>query len=104
MTTSRPRSPGLDDLRPDLPGAGHRQGPRPADRPGGDRPGRARRPCSPDGVLTMHDAARAVDYETIVLLFGMMVVVAYLRLAGLLRPGDRTDRRTVLRAIFAAGA
>ena len=34
------------------------------------------------GVLSMRDAARAVDYETIVLLFGMMVVVAYLRLAG----------------------
>jgi Na+/H+ antiporter NhaD/arsenite permease-like protein len=34
------------------------------------------------GVLTVHDAARAVDYETIVLLFGMMVVVSYLRLAG----------------------
>ena len=34
------------------------------------------------GVLSMGDAARAVDYETIVLLFGMMVVVAYLRLAG----------------------
>jgi Na+/H+ antiporter NhaD/arsenite permease-like protein len=34
------------------------------------------------GVLTMPDAARAVDYETIILLFGMMVVVAYLRLAG----------------------
>src|ERR1700689_344108 len=34
------------------------------------------------GVLSMQDAARAVDYETIVLLFGMMVVVAYLRLAG----------------------
>jgi Na+/H+ antiporter NhaD/arsenite permease-like protein len=34
------------------------------------------------GGLSMHDAAKAVDYETIVLLFGMMVVVAYLRLAG----------------------
>ena len=34
------------------------------------------------GVLSMGDAARAVDYETIVLLFGMMVVVAYLRMAG----------------------
>jgi Na+/H+ antiporter NhaD/arsenite permease-like protein len=34
------------------------------------------------GVLSMHDAAKAVDYDTIVLLFGMMVVVAYLRLAG----------------------
>ncbi len=34
------------------------------------------------GVLSMRDAARAVDYETIVLLFGMMVVVSYLRIAG----------------------
>ena len=34
------------------------------------------------GICTMRDAAQAVDYETIVLLFGMMVVVAYLRLAG----------------------
>ncbi len=34
------------------------------------------------GVLSLGEAARAVDYETIVLLFGMMVVVAYLRLAG----------------------
>ena len=51
------------------------------------------------GVLSMHDAARAVDYETIVLLFGMMVVVSYLRLAGLLRPGDGSHRRPVLRAL-----
>src|SRR5258707_9872241 len=34
------------------------------------------------GVLSMRDAAEAVDYETIVLLFGMMVVVSYLRMAG----------------------
>jgi Na+/H+ antiporter NhaD/arsenite permease-like protein len=34
------------------------------------------------GVLSMRQAARAVDYETIVLLFGMMVVVSYLRMAG----------------------
>ena len=34
------------------------------------------------GILSMHDAAKAVDYETIVLLFSMMVVVSYLRLAG----------------------
>lgn len=34
------------------------------------------------GVLSLHDAARSVDYETIVLLFAMMVVVSYLRLAG----------------------
>jgi Na+/H+ antiporter NhaD/arsenite permease-like protein len=34
------------------------------------------------GVLSMRAAARAVDYDTLVLLFGMMVVVAYLRMAG----------------------
>jgi Na+/H+ antiporter NhaD/arsenite permease-like protein len=34
------------------------------------------------GVLSMRDAAKAVDYETIVLLFSMMVVVSYLRMAG----------------------
>jgi Na+/H+ antiporter NhaD/arsenite permease-like protein len=34
------------------------------------------------GVVSMHDAARAVDFQTIVLLFGMMVVVSYLRMAG----------------------
>jgi Na+/H+ antiporter NhaD/arsenite permease-like protein len=34
------------------------------------------------GVLSMREAARAVDYQTIVLLFGMMVVVSHLRLAG----------------------
>ncbi len=34
------------------------------------------------GVLSMREAAKAVDYATIVLLFGMMVLVAHLRLAG----------------------
>jgi Na+/H+ antiporter NhaD/arsenite permease-like protein len=34
------------------------------------------------GVLDLKEAARAVDYETLILLFGMMVVVAYLRLSG----------------------
>ena len=34
------------------------------------------------GVLSLRDAAKAVDYETIVLLFSMMLVVSYLRLAG----------------------
>ncbi len=34
------------------------------------------------GVISMRDAAKAVDYETIVLLFGMMVVVAFLQLSG----------------------
>ena len=34
------------------------------------------------GVLDLREAAKAVDYETIVLLFGMMVLIAYLRMAG----------------------
>jgi Na+/H+ antiporter NhaD/arsenite permease-like protein len=34
------------------------------------------------GVLDLRDAAKAVDYKTIVLLFGMMVLVVYLRMAG----------------------
>lgn len=34
------------------------------------------------GVLSMHDAAKSVDYDTLILLFGMMVVVAYLQMAG----------------------
>src|SRR5581483_9958979 len=34
------------------------------------------------GAISLPEAARAVDYRTILLLFGMMVVVAYLRLAG----------------------
>ncbi len=34
------------------------------------------------GVVDLPEAARAVDYETLLLLFGMMVVVAFLRLSG----------------------
>jgi Na+/H+ antiporter NhaD/arsenite permease-like protein len=34
------------------------------------------------GILPLPEAVRSVDYETIILLFGMMVVVAFLRLAG----------------------
>lgn len=34
------------------------------------------------GVLDLRDAARAVDYETLILLFGMMIVAAFLRLSG----------------------
>jgi Na+/H+ antiporter NhaD/arsenite permease-like protein len=34
------------------------------------------------GILNLHDAAKAVDYETLILLFGMMVVVAYLQISG----------------------
>src|SRR5262249_36899273 len=34
------------------------------------------------GAIGFDDAVRAVDYRTIVLLFGMMVLVAHIRLAG----------------------
>jgi Na+/H+ antiporter NhaD/arsenite permease-like protein len=37
------------------------------------------------GVLTFDEAVRAVDYSTLVLLFGMMIVVANLRLSGFFR-------------------
>ncbi len=37
------------------------------------------------GVLTFEEAVRAVDYPTIVLLFGMMIVVANLRFSGFFR-------------------
>jgi Na+/H+ antiporter NhaD/arsenite permease-like protein len=36
-------------------------------------------------VLTVEDAYRAIDYDTIILLFGMMIVVANLRLSGFFR-------------------
>src|SRR3954454_2750673 len=34
------------------------------------------------GVMPFREAVRSVDYQTIVLLLAMMIVVAYLRLAG----------------------
>ena len=36
-------------------------------------------------VLTLEEAYRAIDYDTIILLFGMMIVVANLRLSGFFR-------------------
>ena len=54
------------------------------------------------GVVSMHDAAKAVDYETIVLLFGMMVVVAYLRLAGFFRLATDWIAGPFFRAVFFA--
>ena len=89
--------PGLDDLRPDLPGPGRRQGPRPADRPGGDRPGRrggdARlrraRPARRGEGGRLRDDRPAVRDD------GRRGLPPAGRL---LRPGDRADRRPVLRA------
>src|SRR4051812_32589068 len=37
------------------------------------------------GVLSLEEAYQAVDFNTIVLLFGMMIVVANLRLSGFFR-------------------
>ena len=37
------------------------------------------------GVLTPHEAVAAVDFHTLALLFGMMIVIAHLRLAGFFR-------------------
>src|SRR5690349_11058188 len=37
------------------------------------------------GVLTPEEAYRAIDLDTITLLLGMMIVVAYLRLSGFFR-------------------
>ena len=34
------------------------------------------------GAIGFDDAVHAVDYRTLVLLFGMMILVAHLRLAG----------------------
>lgn len=34
------------------------------------------------GVLSLEEAFQAIDYQTIILLFGMMIVVAHLRLSG----------------------
>src|SRR5512142_316107 len=36
-------------------------------------------------VLTIQEAYAAIDYDTIILLFGMMIVVANLRLSGFFR-------------------
>ncbi len=48
------------------------------------------------GVLTLHDAIAAIDFSTLALLFGMMVVVGTLRTAGFFRAAtailEKTDR------------
>jgi Na+/H+ antiporter NhaD/arsenite permease-like protein len=55
------------------------------------------------GVLDLRDAAKAVDYETLILLFGMMIVVAYLRLSGFfaLATGRISERFASPRALLA---
>jgi len=42
------------------------------------------------GLLPLPDAYRAIDFDTITLLLGVMIVVAYLRLSGLLDFASRT--------------
>src|SRR3954463_9129642 len=57
------------------------------------------------GVLDLHDAAKAVDYETLILLFGMMVVVAFLRLSGFFALAtDRIAARYAAPRTLLAGA
>lgn len=52
------------------------------------------------GAISFDEASRAIDYETIALLFGMMVVVAFLRLAGFF---ERLTRWTLSRVSTAHG-
>ncbi len=49
------------------------------------------------GALTLHDAAKSVDSETILLLFGMMILVAHLELAGFFRLATATIARSFSR-------
>ena len=71
-------------IRGDLSGHGHRQTAWLPARP--RRRGAARRePDGRFGVVTLDDAYRAVDFDTITLLLGMMIVVANLRLSGFFR-------------------
>ena len=89
--------PGLDDLRPDLPGAGLRQDPRPADRPGRDRPGRGGRHARLRRALDARrgEGRRLRDDRPALRHDGGRGPPPHGRV---LRPGDRTDRRPVLRS------
>jgi Na+/H+ antiporter NhaD/arsenite permease-like protein len=55
------------------------------------------------GVLSLDEAYRAVDFNTIVLLLGMMIVVANLRLSGFFRIITRWIARHVKRPILLLG-
>ena len=55
------------------------------------------------GVLSLDEAYRAVDFNTIVLLLGMMIVVANLRLSGFFRVITRWIARHVRRPITLLG-
>jgi Na+/H+ antiporter NhaD/arsenite permease-like protein len=56
------------------------------------------------GVLSLEEAYRAVDLDTIVLLLGMMIVVANLRLSGFFRVITQWIARHVKRPIVLLGA
>ena len=72
------------DFRRDLPHHRHRQTAGLLPRP--RRGGAARRqPDGRRGVLSLDEAYRAIDFDTIALLLGMMIVVANLRLSGFFR-------------------
>ncbi|HEY7172792.1 MAG TPA: SLC13 family permease, partial [Vicinamibacterales bacterium] len=62
------------------------------------------------GAISFPDAVRAVDFPTLVLLFGMMIIVAHLRLAGgiavvarAIGGGVRSRIRLLFALVFAAG-
>jgi Na+/H+ antiporter NhaD/arsenite permease-like protein len=55
------------------------------------------------GVLSLDEAYRAVDFNTIVLLLGMMIVVANLRLSGFFRIITHWIARHVKRPIVLLG-
>ena len=90
--------PGLDDLRPDLSGPGPRQDPRPADRPGRDRPGRGGRHARLRRALDARrgQGRRLRDDRPALRHDGGGVLPPPGRV---LRPGDGADRRPVLRAV-----
>jgi Na+/H+ antiporter NhaD/arsenite permease-like protein len=51
------------------------------------------------GIMPLGDAYRAIDFDTITLLFGVMIVVANLRLSGLLRFASRAIVRRAQRPL-----
>ena len=74
----------LPDLRRHLPGARHRAPTRiPRDRTGAAIIGASLMLAT--NVLTVEEAYAAINYDTIMLLFGMMIVVANLRISGFFR-------------------
>src|SRR5246500_1510045 len=56
------------------------------------------------GALPLEDAPKAIDFDTIILLLGVMIVVANLRLSGFFRPGGGWVRARARQAIVVLAA